>query len=121
MPILPEILALLGRRSDGLVFPTRADALYRTAPLRAVLDRACAAAGVPRVTTHGLRRTFNNQGRQVGDREVLKATTGHSTDAMVSHYSHVGADEKRALARAVATRLRVLEVSRDLDPENANT
>lgn len=121
VPMLPEILALLGRRSSGLVFPTRAGTLYRTAPLRAVLDRACAAAGVPRVTTHGLRRTFNNQGRQVGDREVLKATTGHSTDAMVSHYSHVGADEKRELARAVATRLRVLGVSRDLKPENSNT
>lgn len=110
--VIPEVLELVGMQRDrGLVFPTRRGTMHRGSPLRAVLDKACAAARVPRVTTHGLRRTFNNEGRQVASREVLKATTGHATDEMVGHYSHVGADEKTALARAVATRLGVLKVS----------
>ncbi|HEY1815899.1 MAG TPA: tyrosine-type recombinase/integrase [Kofleriaceae bacterium] len=113
VPMLPEVLVLLERRSSGAVFPSRRGGLHRGSPLRRVLDRACAAAGVPRVTTHGLRRTFNNEGRQVTDvdREVLKATTGHTTDEMVSHYSHVDVAEKARLARAVMTRLHVLGTS----------
>lgn len=121
--MLPEVLELLervGRRDTELVFATRRGTMHRGSPLRVVLERACAAAGVPRVTTHGLRRTFNNTGRQVGDREVLKATTGHATDEMVSHYSHVAAGEKTALARAVATRLGVLTVSAAHKPPKAN-
>lgn len=110
--VLPEIHALWGmRRARGLVFPTRKGTMHRGSPLRAVIDKACAAAGVRRITTHGLRRTFNNQGRQVASREVLKATTGHATDEMLEHYSLVGADEKVALARAVAARMSVLKVS----------
>jgi integrase len=113
--LLPEVLALIDDhrdfKPDNLLFATRHGTMHRGSPLRAVLAKACAAAGVPRVTTHGLRRTFNNTGRQVGDREVVKATTGHATDAMLSHYSHVGAGEKHELARAVATRLGVLKVS----------
>jgi integrase len=112
--LLPEVLAAIDQRDmkpDNLLFPTRRGTMHRGSPLRVPLEQACAAAGVPRVTTHGLRRTFNNEGRQVGDREVLKATTGHATDAMVSHYSHVAAGEKHELARAVATRLGVLKVS----------
>lgn len=118
--VLPEVLELIGLRRDrGLVFPTRRGTMHRGSPLRVVLERACAAAGVTRVTTHGVRRTFNNEGRQVASREVLKATTGHATDEMVGHYSHVGADEKRALARAVAARLGVLKVSPHSPPSEA--
>lgn len=109
--LLPEVCALLPTRRSPLVFATRLGSMHRGSPLRAVLDKACAAAGVVRVTTHGLRRTFNNTGRQVGDREAVKATTGHATDEMLSHYSHVSADEKHELARAVAARLGVLKVS----------
>ena len=54
------------------------------------------------MTTHGLRRTFNNLARQSTSREVLKSITGHSTDAMVEHYSFVGAGEKNTASRAVA-------------------
>lgn len=110
--VLPEILTLWGtRRERGLVFATRGGTMHRGSPLRAVIDRACARAGVRRITTHGLRRTYNNEGRQLASREVLKATTGHATDAMVEHYSHVGTAEKVELARAVATRVGVLKVS----------
>lgn len=114
--VLPEVLALLPTGRYPLVFVTRHGTMHRGSPLRSVLAKACAAVGVPRVTTHGLRRTFNNSGRQVGDREVVKATTGHATDEMLSHYSHVSADEKHVLARAVASRLGVLKVSSARSP-----
>lgn len=103
VPVLPEVAALWGvKRSKGLIFPTKKGVLHKGSPLRAVLDRACKAAGVPRVTTHGLRRTFNNLARQTTSREVLKSITGHSTDAMVEHYSMVGTGEKITAARGVA-------------------
>lgn len=53
-----------------------------------------------RVTAHGLRRTFNNLARPRTGREVLKSITGHATDAMVEHYSLVGAQEKAVVSRA---------------------
>lgn len=111
--VLPEVLALWPpRRKPGSpIFATRTGLMHRGSPLRSVLDKACKAAGVPRVTTHGLRRTFNNMGRKLGDREVLQATTGHTTDEMTSHYSLVDDAEKAVLARAVAAAIGVLSVS----------
>jgi integrase len=112
VPVLPEVLARLGmRQRTGLVFPSRRGGLHRGSPLRSVLTKACAAAGVPRVTTHGLRRTFNNEARRRGAREVLKSITGHTTDAMVEKYSLVGEAEKAELSRAVAGAVGVPAVS----------
>lgn len=103
VPVLPEVAAMWGLRRDaGLVFPTRKGTLHRGSPLRRVLTVACKKAGVPRVTTHGLRRTFNNLARQQTSREVLKSITGHVTDAMVEHYSFVGSGEKASASRSVA-------------------
>lgn len=119
VPVLPELVALWGLRRDrGLVFPTRRGTMHRGSPLRRVLDKACAAAGVPRITTHGTRRTFNNEGRKVTSREVLKSTTGHATDEMVGHYSHIAAGEKLELARAVASRLGALRPSTVRTPDD---
>ena len=52
-----------------------------------------------RLTVHGLRRTLNNLLRQAEtDIIVVQACTGHSSDRMTSHYSHVADEEKhRAL------------------------
>ena len=48
-----------------------------------------------RVTTHAMRRTFNNLLRQRGvDRVVLHSLTGHSSDAMTELYSVVEVSEK---------------------------
>lgn len=108
VPIQPEILAMLGlRRERGLVFPTtrgkRRGFLNAGYPLVNMMKRACKQAGVPYVTPHGLRRTFNNLGRQVTERDILKAMSGHATDVMVEHYSHVELDEKQAAAKAILT------------------
>lgn len=114
VPVLPEVLSLWGLRRNGeLVFPVRQGArkgkLHKGSPLRRVLTAACNAAEVPRVTTHGLRRTFNNLARQKTSREVLKSITGHSTDAMVEHYSFVGIGEKMTATQAVARSLGVVQ------------
>jgi len=53
------------------------------------------------VTTHGLRRTFNNLSRQVAGEIVTRSITGHVTAAMTEHYSHVGSEEKLAAAENV--------------------
>jgi integrase len=112
VPVLPEVRELWMRHDARLVFPVtqgeRKGMLHKGSPLRRVLSDACKAAGAPRVTTHGLRRTFNNLARQKTSREVLKSITGHSTDAMVEHYSFVGHAEKMTATQAVARSLGVL-------------
>ncbi len=50
-------------------------------------------AAEKRVTIHGLRRTFNNLSRQVAGEIVARSITGHVTQAMTEHYSHVDAKE----------------------------
>ena len=117
VPVLREIAALWGDRHDGYVFPARSGKLHRGSPLRTPLAKACAAAGVARVTAHGLRRTFNNEGRKHASGDVLRSVTGHATEAMTSHYSLVADGEKAELSRAVAAALGVLQVSSDGTPE----
>ena len=66
--------------------------------------RALKRAGITkRVTVHGLRRTFNNLSRQVAGAIVTRAITGHVTEEMTEHYSHVDRAEKlRAADQVVA-------------------
>lgn len=114
VPLLPEVALelrghrqrLLAAQNEGLgagwVFPTRAGGLHKGSPLRRVIDRATARAGIgTRITAHGLRRTFNDLARRVTDRQVLQAITGHATDAMTDHYSVVRAAEKKQASAAV--------------------
>jgi integrase len=118
VPVLAVVSELWGvRRPRGLVFPTRKGRLHRGSPLRKVLDKAIVDAKVPRVTAHGLRRTFNNLARQRTSREILKSITGHTTDAMVEHYSMVGADEKMIVSRDIAELAGVLKVSQPATEE----
>ncbi len=112
VPLLPEVAALWGApRARGLVFPTRGGTLHKGTPLKKVLDKACKAAGVLRTTTHGMRRTFNNLARRGTSALVLKSITGHSTDAMMEHYSMVDTAEKAVVSRAVGALVGVLKVS----------
>lgn len=87
---------------EGWVFPSAKGTLIRGASLRKPLARALAQAGVTdRFTVHGFRRTFNNLMRQVASGEVVRSITGHVTERMTEHYSHVEADEKQAAVTAV--------------------
>lgn len=115
--VLPEVLSLIRSetrvRGMTYVFPARGGAMHRGSPLRPILERACARAGAPRLTAHGLRRTFNDIARRCGDKQVLQAITGHVTDEMTAHYSLVDDTEKATLAAAVAALIGVPEVSDD--------
>lgn len=94
--------------SKGWVFPRDDGEHYHGYPMRKVLERACKSADIPiRLTTHGLRRTYNNLARGlVENLMVLRATVGHTTEAMTEHYSHVGTDEKRELSERVSKSVR---------------
>lgn len=105
LPVVALLATVSKSKRRGWMFPAKrgeaAGDLIRGTPLRKALDDACTAAGVPRITPHGLRRTFNNLARQLAAREVVKAVTGHTTDAMLEHYSSVGDAEKRLLTERV--------------------
>ncbi len=103
---LPSPVALMlaasgrGRPGDYL-FTNKMGGLHKGYPLVKVMVTACKAAGVPYTTPHGLRRTFNNLARQVAAAQVVKSITGHTTDAMLEHYSMVGIAEKSEATRMV--------------------
>lgn len=85
-------------RRDGSWPPVSTGSLRK--PLLAVL-KAIDLQG--RITTHGLRRTWNNILRQVAAGEVVRSITGHVTEVMTEHYSHIGHDEKaQAATRALS-------------------
>jgi hypothetical protein len=71
-----------------------------TKPLKTALKEA----GIEkRFTIHGFRRTFNNLLRQATTGEVVRSMTGHVTERMTEHYSHIESHEKRAaVVRAFA-------------------
>lgn len=99
--------------ASGWVFPAARRRLPRpdgswppvsTSSLRKPLMAALAAAELSgRITTHGLRRTWNNLLRQVTAGEVVRSITGHVTERMTEHYSHVHQNEKaQAATRALS-------------------
>lgn len=97
---------LIERQAPGLeadwVFPSASGWPIYASTLRTPLKRALAAAGVTqRFTLHGFRRTFNNLARQAASSLVVRSITGHGSDRMFEHYSHVEADEKRRAAHEV--------------------
>jgi hypothetical protein len=75
---------------------------HKGSPLEPALDEACRAAGVPHISIHGLRRTFNNLLRRVAEGIVTRAMLGHTNEAMTEHYSHVDLAEKHSAAAAVS-------------------
>jgi len=86
------------------VFANEDGGLLGPCALRFPLQRVLKRAGITkRVSVHGLRRTFNNLSRQVAGNIVTRAITGHVTEEMTEHYSHVDRAEKlRAADQVVA-------------------
>ena len=87
----------------GWVFPSKVGTLMSHVTLQKPLKAALSAAGISeRFTLHGFRRTFNNLLRQATTGEVVRSMTGHVTERMTEHYSHVATAEKhRAVLRAL--------------------
>ena len=92
------------RGGAGWVFANEDGGLLGPCALRFPLRRVLKRAGITkRVSVHGLRRTFNNLSRQVAGVIVTRAITGHVTEEMTEHYSHVDRAEKlRAADQVVA-------------------
>jgi integrase len=87
-----------------------AGSLFMGTPLlgeeKGALTRALRAVGITRrVTVHGMRHTANDLLRRVASAEVTRAITGHVTERMTEHYSHVDAGEKRVAASRVLAML----------------
>lgn len=114
VPLVPELAGtlrdhraqLIARQHPGLaqgwVFSEDDGSLLRKNYLRLPLERAVKRVGIKRrFTVHGFRRTFNNIARQVAGQIVTRSITGHVTQAMTEHYSHVGREEKLAAAGSV--------------------
>jgi len=110
VPLTAELAEVLRAHRPNVVsagawvFPNAEGGLLRPGAIRPVLRRALKRAGITkRVTVHGLRRTFNNLSRQVAGAIVTRAITGHVTEEMTEHYSHVDRAEKlRAADQVVA-------------------
>jgi integrase len=108
VPLVPELAVVLREHraataASGLsaldsdwVFPAKDGGLLPKVWLRWALISVLKKVGITkRVSTHGLRRTFDNPSRQVAGEIVTRSITGHVTTAMTEHYSHVGSQEKR--------------------------
>lgn len=81
----------------GIMFPSRTGDYRLPSSVTKTLRNICDEAGIARpVSPHWMRHTYNNLMRQAKvDKVVLQSTTGHSTDAMTEHYSHVELQEKK--------------------------
>jgi integrase len=82
-------------------------------PFRDVLDELAKneALAMPHLTIHGLRRTLNNLLRQQAQGEVVRSVTGHVTERMTEHYSHVSRDEKSTAMAKVFSIVRPAKVT----------
>ncbi|WP_236606433.1 tyrosine-type recombinase/integrase [Sandaracinus amylolyticus] len=97
---LEEQAPWLGR---GLVFPSTTGTLMQPSSLRKPLAAACTKAGVPVISPHGLRYTFNHLAKKVTTGDVARSITGHVTEEMTTHYDWIGDREKqRAVAKVAA-------------------
>lgn len=118
VPVHADLLAILEEHwtrlvttqhvglAAGWMFPSDEGTPTYGTTLAKPLRQALADAGITRrLTPHGLRRTLNDLLRLVANAEVQKAITGHSTDAMREHYSHVRLHER---ASAVAEVVRMV-------------
>lgn len=136
VPLHPMVASMLrahrkwleGRTKSNVVFPaSRSNGKgsgYRFSGLLSKpLKRCASSAGIAKhVTAHTMRRTFNNLARQAAGEIVARAMTGHMTQAMTEHYSHVTLAEKSKALEAALGPLGtgVLGLPVGVDVENPN-
>lgn len=99
-PFVASLLAALPRRKDKegkplpWVFSSPTAAGGRIQDPRLQLDKACMVAGIPKVTVHGLRRTFKNMSEWVESPSGITAQLmGHKPSAVAErHYTYRSLD-----------------------------
>ena len=128
IPVEPELAEVLREHrarlasakapgfAQGWMFPSDAGTLRTPNTMDRAWAKCLDAAKVKhRFTVHGLRYTFTDLIRlSKADAVVRRALTGHVTQEMQQHYSHVGTDEKRA---AIAGALRLLADAKAARPD----
>lgn len=104
-------VTLVGKQAeglaDGLMFPDAVGGYRQRSATHRWMKRACVKAGIEQCSFHDLRRTFNTMLLASGANHILvQALTGHSTDAMTVHYSHVSDDDRRAVVVPIRNALK---------------
>lgn len=114
IPLAPQIveafkehLETQGKRpQNALVFPssTGDDWYINESTYRGHLKKACAAAGIPRITAHDLRHTAASLALQVEGVTVkdVMDLLGHTTSHMTMHYAHTYDTQQQRIADGVA-------------------
>jgi integrase len=89
--------------AEGWMFPSRVGTRRVPSSLYKAWGRCLEITGIGRrFTVHGMRYTFTDLVRRADvDAVVRRELTGHVTEEMQRHYSHVGIDEKRAALAGV--------------------
>ncbi|WP_168210680.1 tyrosine-type recombinase/integrase [Persicimonas caeni] len=96
----------------GLVFPAKIDpdkavndGYMTPASLHKPLNKGCEKAGIPRVSPHDLRRTFNSLALEAGlSAHLLRTITGH-TEEMTDHYYHDTKEGRQQITDAICGEL----------------
>jgi integrase len=100
-PVTEGILSLIGDRFDGTDAPVlNFDVKKPPDLIRVQISRACARAGVPKFTPHGLRRMAVDRMARAGvEPSVAASITGHDPNVMLQHYRAVSDDDLRLVAQ----------------------
>ena len=95
-PVALQVLRDLGQgEPDERIVKISYDALKKG------MQRACERAGIKDLHLHDLRRTAASRlALKTGNLFLVKALTGHKTDAMAARYMQVGADDVVAVMHA---------------------
>lgn len=113
---VPNFEQVAAEAAADWMFPAHrrngAKLMHNTAPAKPLKAALKKLPELPQdFTVHGLRHTFNNLVRQAAENEgqnvVVRAMTGHSSEEMTDHYSHVAIGEKAALVGKVVHLVRV--------------
>jgi integrase len=100
-PVTEGLLSLIGDRLDGTDAPVlNFDVKQIGDRVRVQISRACARAGVPEFTPHGLRRMAVDRMARAGvEPSVAASITGHDPIVMLKHYRAVSDDDLRLVAK----------------------
>jgi integrase len=101
LPVTEGLLSLIGDRLDGTDAPVlHFDVRQPGDQIRVQISRACARAGVPEFTPHGLRRMAVDRMARAGvEPSVAASITGHDPNVMLKHYRVVSDDDLRLVAQ----------------------
>jgi integrase len=140
-PIFPEAQAVLNRRSepakpyrlDAHVFPAlaafyerdggaalskRIRKVFRKAGLQTNAERPETARAVAQFGAHSFRHYFVTKAAEAGlPAAMIKSITGHSSDQMLGHYEHLGAEYATELAARIGNGKAALPAHREPLPE----